>query len=69
MTGGVLLPDFEFRFFLEDAQNDRRMFWHLLLAEQREQLGRKFRRCVFRQLIAVFAKALHWRQSTGESRR
>src|SRR5215469_8888957 len=29
-AGGVLLPNFEFRLFLENADQDRRMFWHLL---------------------------------------
>src|SRR5689334_6762684 len=40
-AGGVLLPDFKLRLFLEDAQQDRRMFWHLLLSKQREHFGRQ----------------------------
>src|SRR5215471_7315085 len=31
MAGGVLLPDFELRLFLENAHKDRPMFWNLLL--------------------------------------
>src|SRR5215813_8340923 len=32
-AGGVLLPDFELRLFLENTHKDRRMFWHLLLTQ------------------------------------
>src|SRR5216684_6632646 len=45
------------------------MFWHLLLSEQREQLGRQLLCCLGRQLIAVFAKARDRRQCRGNSRR
>src|SRR6266849_10363249 len=45
------------------------MFWHLLLSEQREQLGRQLLCCPGRQLIAVFAKARDRRQCRGKSRR
>ncbi len=45
------------------------MFWHLLLSEQREQLGRQLLYCPGRQLIAVFAKARDRRQCRGKSRR
>src|SRR4029453_13536824 len=68
-AGGVLLPDFEFRLFLENAHKDRRMFWHLLLSQQREQLGRQLLCCPGRQLLAVFAKARARRQRRGKSRR
>ena len=46
MAGGVLLPDFKFRFFLEDAHKDRRMLRHVLLLEQGGQLFH----CLGRQL-------------------
>src|ERR1700730_9192013 len=45
------------------------MFWHLLLSEQREQLGRQLLCCLGRQPIAVFAKARDRRQPRGKSRR
>src|SRR5215831_8831648 len=56
------------------------MFWHLLLSEQREQLGRQLLCCPGRQLIAVCccpgrqlitvcAKARDRRQCRGKSRR
>src|SRR5262245_7147845 len=45
------------------------MFWHLLLSEQREQLGRQLLCCLGRQPIAVFAKARDRRQRRGKSRR
>src|SRR6266487_4274451 len=45
------------------------MFWHLLLSEQREQLGRQLLCCPGRQLIAVFAKARDRRQCRGKNRR
>src|SRR6266436_5647286 len=45
------------------------MFWHLLLSEQREQLGRQPLCCPGRQLIGVFAKARDRRQCRGKSRR
>src|SRR5438477_12599903 len=45
------------------------MFWHLLLSQQREQLGRQLLCCPGRQLIAVFAKARDRRQCRGKSRR
>src|SRR5262249_15224335 len=69
MAAAVLLPDFEFRLFLEDAHNDRRMLRHLLLSQQREQRGRQLLRCPRRQWIAVFAKARERRQCRGQSRR
>src|SRR5262249_15013303 len=69
MAGGVLLPDFELRLFLENAHKDRRMFWHVLLSEQREQLGRQLLCRPRRQLIAVFAKARDRHQCRGDSRR
>src|SRR3984893_10392468 len=69
MAGGVLLPDFELRLFLENAHKDRRMFWHLPLLQQREQLGRQLLCCEGRQLIAVFAKARDRRQCGDKSRR
>ena len=76
-AGGVLLPDFELRLFLENAHKDRRIFWHLPLPEQREQLGRQLlcrlgrqRLCrLGRRRIAVFAKARDRRQCRGKSRR
>src|SRR4029077_20275007 len=83
-AGAVLFPDFEVRLFLENAHKDRRMFWHLPLPEQREQLGRQLlwrlgrqllcrlgRQvlcCPGRQLTAVFAKARDRRQCRGKSR-
>jgi hypothetical protein len=45
------------------------MFWHVLLSEQREQLGRQLLCCLGRQSIAVFAKARDRRQRHGQSRR
>src|SRR6478672_4535599 len=45
------------------------MFWHVLLSEQREQLGRQLLCCLGRQPIAVFAKARDRRQPRGKSRR
>src|SRR5262245_9984190 len=45
------------------------MFWHLLLSEQREQLGRQLLRCLGRQPIAVFAKARDRRQRRGKGHR
>ena len=68
-AGRVLFPDFELRLFLEKAHNDRRIFWHLLLFEQREQLGRQFLCCLGRQRLAAFAKARDRRQGSGQSRR
>ena len=56
MAGVVLLPDFEFRFLLENAQKDPRMFWHVLLLEQREQLRRQLLRCLFRQRLPSSAR-------------
>ena len=35
-AGGILLPDFELGFFLEDANEDRGTLWHVPLWEQRE---------------------------------
>ena len=82
--GAVLLPDFELRLFLENAHKDRRMFWHLSLPEQREQLGgqllcRLGRQrlcalggtpcCLGRRRTAAFAKARDRRQCRGNSRR
>src|SRR5262245_2005632 len=69
MAAGVLLPDFEFRLFLENAHKDRRMFRHLLLSKQREQLERQLLCCSGRQLIALFAKGRDRRQCRGKSRR
>src|SRR5262245_41000546 len=69
MSAAVLLPDFELRLFLENAHKDRRMFWHLLLPQQREQLGRQLPCCPGRQLISAFAKARDRRQCRGKSRR
>jgi hypothetical protein len=43
------------------------MFWHLLLPQQREQLGRQLLCCPRRQVIAVFAKAGDRRQCRGKS--
>src|SRR5262249_4820227 len=84
-AGGVLLPNLEFRLFLENAHQDRRMLWHLFLSEQREQLGRQLLCCLGRQLlcclgrqllcclgrqmIAVFGKARDRRQCRGKDRR
>ena len=84
-AGGVLLPDFELRLFLENAHKDRRMLWHLPLPQQREQLGRqllcrlgrqrlcrlgrRLRCCLGRRRIAAFAKARDRRQCRGKSRR
>src|SRR6187399_839974 len=68
-AGRVLFPDFELRLFLEDAQEDRRIFRHLLLFEQREQLGRQFLRCLGRQRFCALAKARYRRQGGGKSRR
>src|SRR5262249_30774532 len=69
MSAAVLLPDFEFRLFLENAHKDRRMFWHLLLSQQREQRGRQLLCCLGRQRIAVSAKARDRRRCRGKSRR
>src|SRR5215467_5760022 len=44
------------------------MFWHLLLSEQRKELGRQLLCCPGRQRIAVFAKARDRRQCRGKSR-
>jgi hypothetical protein len=54
----VLFPDFELRLFLENAHKDRRMFWHLLLPEQREQLGRQLLCCLGRQLLRCLGRQL-----------
>ena len=35
-AGGILLPDFELGFFLEDADEDRGTLWHVPLWEQGE---------------------------------
>src|SRR5262249_46037672 len=67
MAGGILLPDFELGFFLEDADKDRRTLWHAPLYEQRKQLWRQLIVCFGRQLIAVFREAPIWRQSATES--
>ena len=68
-AGGILFPDLELGFFLEDADEDRGTLWHVPLWEQREQLRRQLFGCFGRQLIAVFGKALVGRQSAKESDR
>src|SRR6476620_4308277 len=67
-AGRVLLPDFELRLFLEKTQHDRRRFRHLLLFEQREQLGGQLLRCLGRQRFCALAKARNRRQRRGNSR-
>src|SRR5262249_12266122 len=74
MAGEVLFPNFELRFLLENADEDRRVFRHLFLLEERQQLARYFLGRLGWQLIgwelfAVFAKARERRQSAGESGR
>ena len=56
-AGGVLLPDFELGFFLEDADQNGRALRHLFLLEQRKYLGRQLLSCLGRRWIAVFGKA------------
>src|SRR5271166_4642844 len=45
------------------------MLWHILLSEQREQLGRQLLCCLGRQLMAIFAKGRDRRQWRGKSGR
>ena len=67
MPGGVLFPNLEFRFFLENAHKDWRMFRHFLLLQQRQQFARQLHSCLSRQLIAVFAKTSDLRQCAGKN--
>ena len=67
--GGVLLPDFELGFFLEDADEDRQFLRHVFLVEQRQHLRRQFFHRAGGKLIALVAVAAGKRQRTGENRR
>ena len=62
LAGGVLFPDFEFQFLLEDANEDRRILRHILLLQQRQHLRRQFLHRPGRQLIAFLAVAAGKRQ-------
>ncbi len=74
-AGGGLLPDFELRFLLEDADQNRRKLWHLFLRQQRQQRGRQFARRFLRQRRRCFlgygstlGKAADRRQNAAHSR-
>ena len=60
-AGGMLLPDFELGFFLEDADEDRRFLRHPLLIEQRQHLRRQRLHRLGRQLVAAFRLLLRRR--------
>ena len=66
---GILLPDFEFRFLLEDADEERRVLRHVFLLKRRQHLRRQFLHRPAGDVIALFAKAAAKRQGRGEHRR
>ena len=68
-AAGVLLPDFEFRLFLENAHQDRRILRHALLVEERQHLRRQFLHRAGGQLIDVVCIAAGKRHRAGEKRR
>src|SRR6185437_7182588 len=65
---GVLLPDFEFRFLLEDADEDRRLLRHVLGLELRQHLRRQFLHRLRGQLVAFVRKTSAERQRAGQNR-
>lgn len=61
-AGRVLLPDLEFRLFLEDAHHDRRELRHPLALDQREQRGGQLLRRLDGQR---FGRQRFWRRRPG----